>query len=154
MSLEAIYHFVPVSDELATAGQPSDSQLAEIAAAGYQAVINLGLLDPRYCLEDEAARVRELGMSYVHIPVNFQQPQWGDLQAFFGALDELSAKKVFVHCAANYRVSVFVSLYGQFKLGWSAEAADAHVRRLWDPDPVWRNFISHARQQLARQTAC
>ena len=148
MALTDIYHFVRVSDDLATAGQPSEDQLRETASAGFEVVINLGLLDPRYCLEDEAGLVRSLGMDYVHIPVDFQNPEQDDLQRFFRAMDETGGRKVFVHCAANYRVSSFVSLYGQARLGWSAEQAEKHVRRLWQPDETWRAFMKRARRQL------
>jgi hypothetical protein len=58
-------------------------------------------------------------------------------------------KKVFVHCAANYRVSSFIPLYGQAKLGWSLEQANAHIRRLWEPNEVWTAFIEEARLALA-----
>lgn len=148
MALTDIYHFVRVSDDLATAGQPSEEQLREAASAGFEVVINLGLLDPRYCLEDEAGLVRSLGMDYVHIPVDFQNPEQDDLQRFFQAMDGTGGKKVFVHCAANYRVSSFVSLYGQARMGWSAEQAEKHVMRLWQPDETWRAFMKRARRQL------
>ncbi len=148
MALTDIYHFVRVSDDLATAGQPSEEQLREAASAGFEVVINLGLLDPRYCLEDEAGLVRSLGMDYVHIPVDFQNPEQEDLQRFFQAMDGTGGKKVFVHCAANYRVSSFVSLYGQARMGWSAEQAEKHVMRLWQPDETWRAFMKRARRQL------
>lgn len=49
MPLTDIYNFVPVSDELATAGQPTEDQLLEVAREGFGVVVNLGLLDPRYC---------------------------------------------------------------------------------------------------------
>jgi hypothetical protein len=57
-------------------------------------------------------------------------------------------KKVFVHCAANYRASCFVSLYGQQQLGWSVDEAEAHMRRVWEPDETWIAFIDTARQVL------
>ena len=58
MPLGDIKNFVPVSDHLGTAGQPSEAQLRDVAAAGFAVVVNLGLLDPRYCLRDEAAPSR------------------------------------------------------------------------------------------------
>ena len=55
-----------VDAELATAGQPTEAQLAAIAADGYHTVINLALHDdPRYSLNDEAGLVQSLGMNYV-----------------------------------------------------------------------------------------
>jgi len=143
-----IYNFIEISEELSTAGQPSEEQLKGIAQEGYEVIINLGLLDPRYCIEDEAGLVNSLGLEYVHIPVNFQSPMMDDLKQFFKVLDQSKGKKVFVHCAANYRVSSFVSLYGQAKLGWSIEEADEYIHNVWEPDSVWAEFIKSARDHL------
>ena len=148
MAIEEIRNYVALSDELATGGQPSEEQVRRLAQAGFETVINLGLLDPRYCLEDEAGLVRSLGLEYQHIPVDFQAPTMEDLRQFFAAMQEAQGKRVFVHCAANYRVSSFVSLYGQAKLGWSSEQAAAHIRRLWEPNEVWAAFIERSQQEL------
>ena len=75
MSVGEIKNFVEVGAMIATGGQPSESQLTDVASAGYQVVINLGLLDPKYCLRDEAGLVAGLGMEYHHIPVVFADPE-------------------------------------------------------------------------------
>src|SRR5207248_5989469 len=80
-SLSDIYNFRQVSPDLASSGQPREHQLAAIAEAGYNVVINLALHnDPRYSLPDEAASVRALGLDYVHIPVQFGAPTESDLE--------------------------------------------------------------------------
>ena len=38
-TLESIVRYVPVSEALATAGQPSEEQLAAVAAAGFEVVV-------------------------------------------------------------------------------------------------------------------
>src|SRR5262245_20541165 len=121
MAIQGIKNFISVSPTLSTAGQPSEDQLREVARAGFEVVINLGLLDPRYCLADEGGVVESLGMKYHHIPVDFAAPQPRDLENFFNVMDASHHRNVFVHCAANYRVSTFVGLYGQARLGWSAD---------------------------------
>jgi protein tyrosine phosphatase (PTP) superfamily phosphohydrolase (DUF442 family) len=146
MALDDIKNFIAVSDHLGTAGQPSESQLREVADAGFEVVVNLGLLDPRYCLADEAGTVTSLGLEYHHIPVDFNAPQAGDLRQFLDAMDGARGKKVFVHCAANYRVSSFVALYGESRLGWTREDADAHIRRVWEPNETWARFLADARR--------
>jgi protein tyrosine phosphatase (PTP) superfamily phosphohydrolase (DUF442 family) len=143
-----IRNFVSVSDTLATAGQPTELQLQELKAAGFDAVINLGLLDPRYCLPDEAASVAALGMVYHHIPVIFHEPKADDFAAFRSAVQSLRDRKLFVHCAMNFRVSCFVALLGEAELGWTRAQANAHVQRLWEPDQVWSAFLTDMRRQL------
>src|SRR5215468_6736069 len=120
MAIDDIRNFVELSDHLATAGQPSEQHVRELASAGFEVIVNLGLLDPRYCLADEAGLTRSLGMAYHHIPVDFHAPQHQALGEFFRVMDASRGRSVFVHCAANYRVSSFVALYGQARLGWSA----------------------------------
>lgn len=144
-TLESITRYLPVSEALASAGQPSEAQLAAVAAAGFQVVVNLALHDdPRYSLKDEAATVAALGMEYVHIPVPFTSPAMADLTAFFCAMDAAGDRRVFVHCAHNKRVPVFIALYRIVRLGWSESTALAEMREVWQPDPSWERFIAQA----------
>jgi protein tyrosine phosphatase (PTP) superfamily phosphohydrolase (DUF442 family) len=149
MAIEDIRNFVPVSEDLTTGGQPSEQQVRELTGAGIEVVVNLGLLDPRYCLPDEAGLVRSLGMAYHHIPVDFKQPRVEELRTFVDVMDACRGKKVFVHCAANYRVSSFVALYGQLRLGWTADDANALVARVWEPTEAWQQFMDEARRALS-----
>src|SRR4029077_20273171 len=88
-------NFRALDDTLLTAGQPNEEQLADAARQGVKAVINLALHDdPRYSLRDEAGSVRELGMDYIHIPVQFTAPTEADLRAFFAAMDAHKNEKV------------------------------------------------------------
>jgi protein tyrosine phosphatase (PTP) superfamily phosphohydrolase (DUF442 family) len=148
-ALDEIRNFVLVEGRIGTAGQPSEAQLAAIAAAGYQRVINLGLLDPKYCLPDEAGLASTLGMAYQHIPVRFDAPALDDFAAFVTAMDAAGTDAgVFVHCAANYRVSAFVALWGELRLGWTRAKADQQASRFWQPNPVWQAFIAACRARF------
>jgi len=148
VALESIKNFVGVDVGLATAGQPSESELAEVAASGFEVVVNLGLLDPRYCLTDEAGTVRSLGLEYHHVPVDFQAPSVADFQRFRAVMAVSSGRRTFVHCAANYRVSCFVALYGEAELGWSRAEADAHVARVWAPNETWLALLRAVRDTM------
>lgn len=83
-SITTAYHFLELDARLATAGQPTESQLASAATAGFEVVINLAFHDnPRYSLKDEPGLVKSLGMEYTHIPVPFDAPSEAELSAFF-----------------------------------------------------------------------
>ena len=143
--LSGIYKFRAVDELLCTSGQPTVAQLQEIAAAGFKIVLNLALHDdPRYSLPDEAGTVRSLGMDYVHIPVQFSAPNKQDLAEFFTAMKAHEGQKVWVHCAANIRVSVFLGLYRVIEQRWEREIAFAQLRELWQPNEVWSAFIESA----------
>lgn len=138
-----IYNYRQAGPDLATSGQPREDQLAAIAAAGYDVIINLALHDdPRYSLRDEASSVTALGLKYIHIPVRFDAPKESDLAKFFDALERHKGSRVWVHCAANMRVTAFVGLYRRLRDGWSDERSFALLREIWQPDAVWSEFIA------------
>ncbi len=145
MSIEEIYNFIQVSDNLATSGQPTEEQMSEIASAGYKVVVNLALPTSENALKDEAATVRALGMDYHNIPVVWESPLLSDFERFVPLMDSLAEQKVFLHCVANYRASMFTALYAEKRWGWTRAQADAHIRRIWEPDKVWARFIKDVR---------
>ena len=142
--LKEIYNYLSLTESIATAGQPTEGQIAAIAENGYEVVINLGLADAEYALKDEGAMVRALGMQYIHLPVIWERPTKLDLERFFKVIKANQDKKVFIHCAANMRVSVFMALYRILRLGWSSEKAFEEVKRIWTPNDIWQMFIDES----------
>jgi protein tyrosine phosphatase (PTP) superfamily phosphohydrolase (DUF442 family) len=139
--LEEIYAFRRVGPELGTGGQPTAAQFRAIRAAGFEAVINLALPTSDNALANEGSVVTGLGMVYVHIPVDFKAPTAEDFRRFCGIMDTLSERRVFVHCAANMRVSAFVFLYRVLRQQVPAGEAERDLRAIWEPDGVWSDFI-------------
>ncbi len=148
MSIEDIYNYVKVDDRLITGGHPTAEQLRAVAAAGFTTVINLSTYNQGYSLEGEEEIVTSLGMAYTNIPVDWNNPTDDDFTAFEQAMKLRGDAPLFLHCAANYRVTAFYSLYARKYLGWSAEQAAAFRTQIWALDhyPPWDAFI-------ARQTA-
>ena len=146
--MNSVYNFHKVSALLACAGQPTESQVAAIAGDGYKAVINLGLADGKYALNNEAASVIGLGMEYYHIPVSFNNPQISELAAFIMLMYKCRDEKIFVHCAANYRASVFTGLY-LFATGTlNEDGLQEFIEGIWQPDPLWQLFIEEGLEWL------
>ncbi|HWZ04252.1 MAG TPA: sulfur transferase domain-containing protein, partial [Mucilaginibacter sp.] len=94
--MSSIYNFLQVSERLACSGQPREGQLPSIAADGYGVIINLGLADGKYALTNEATSVKQLGITYHHIPVQFDNPQSNELTAFFELMDQHKSDKTLV----------------------------------------------------------
>jgi protein tyrosine phosphatase (PTP) superfamily phosphohydrolase (DUF442 family) len=142
VGISDIYQYRQAAPDLATSGQPREEQLSLIAASGYEVVLNLALHDdPRYSLADEAASVRRLGLEYVHIPVPFDSPTQEHLTKFFEAMDARKGKRIWLHCAANLRVTAFIGLYRQLREGWPTDRAFELMNDVWKPNPVWEQFI-------------
>src|SRR5262245_37755800 len=106
-----IYNFRIIGDGLGTAGQPTESQFQAIRETGFEVVINPALPTSDNALANEGSVVTGLGMSYVHIPVDFKTPTAENFRAFCRVMEAFDGRRVFVHCAANKRVSAFVFLY-------------------------------------------
>lgn len=136
-----IHNFLQISDNLATAGRPTEDQLAMLQEAGYQFVVNLALPKQPSALPNEAEIVTDLGMEYLNIPVVFNNPTSDELDQMMDALDAHAGQKCFVHCIANYRVAAFVFLYRVLRLHVPQTEAEIQLRQIWQPDEVWANFI-------------
>jgi len=145
-SLDAIRDFLQLSPTLGTAGQPNAGQFHDIAAEGYQAVINLAISNSPDALANEADLVTGEGMEYIHIPVIWDAPTRENLEHFFAVMDAHKDQKVFVHCARNMRVSAFVFLYRVLRQGMPVETASEDMLQIWDPqeNAVWNAFVEAA----------
>jgi uncharacterized protein (TIGR01244 family) len=144
---ETIYNWHRLSPSLTTSGQPTEQQLASLPALGIGHIINLGLHTSEKALPDEAASVAALGMRYIHIPVDFQNPTEHDFAEFRAAFTTLGDAPVHVHCIANYRVSAFIYRYRREVLGMDEAIARVDLEEIWKPIPVWAAFIGYAAPQ-------
>jgi protein tyrosine phosphatase (PTP) superfamily phosphohydrolase (DUF442 family) len=139
--LSEICGFHAVSDKLGTAGQPTQAQFPMIRESGFKAVINLALPTSDNAIANEGSVVTSLGMSYVHIPVDFKAPTSQDFRAFCRVMEAFDDRPVFVHCAANMRVSAFVFLYRVMFRHIAVTEAERDLHAIWQPDEVWSRFI-------------
>ena len=150
MGIEDCLNYCRINERITTSGSVVADTLATLGAAGYDVVINLLPDESSYAVGGEAAIVAGQGVGYVYIPVDFATPSHEDFEAFVSAMDASEGKTVHVHCAANYRVSAFFSLYAMRKGWWSAPEADAHIGTIWNPPefPAWQDFIAAERARM------
>ncbi|MGL5359219.1 MAG: protein tyrosine phosphatase family protein [Shewanella sp.] len=132
--------------QLLSAGLPSAAQFTELKQAGVDVVINLMPDSNQGAHQDEAQLVRQAGMEYVYIPVDWQNPTLADVDAFFKAMEQHASKDVLVHCMLNYRASAFTYLY-QLKQGQKANMAETMAP--WGDElasyPKWQALLTEAR---------
>lgn len=141
-SISDIYNYLPITDTLATSGQPSAGQFELIKQAGYDVVINLAPSHADNAIDNEAGIAAQLGLRYVHIPVDFKQPTEQDFSEFCQAMQRSAKQKVWVHCAANMRVSAFIYKYRRDILGETEAIAAKDLDKIWQPYGVWKQFLS------------
>ena len=136
-----IRNFLRIDDRLATSGMPQPDDFAALRQAGFDVVINLALPTSDNALPNEGELVSAQGMTYVHIPVKFDAPQSEDFDRFTRVLDACAGQRVFVHCAANMRVSAFVFLH-RLSHRVDRATAESDLTKIWQPDGVWREFVN------------
>jgi protein tyrosine phosphatase (PTP) superfamily phosphohydrolase (DUF442 family) len=143
-ALEEIHSFIQISEKIATAGQPTAEQFAEIKAAGYEVVVNLAPPNATNAIANEKELVETQGMEYVYLPVVWEEPTLNDIDRFFNTLEVNSQRQVFVHCALNMRVSAFMYLYRRVQQRVSNEVAIEAMNQIWTPNDTWQAFIDQA----------
>ena len=109
--VEDITNFREYSSTFASAGQPSEKQLKVLQKDGYERIVYIAYSDHENSLDNEDRVVKELGMEYVHIPVEWSNPTKSDFYMFAGAMQGDADKKTLLHCQVNFRASAFSFLY-------------------------------------------
>ena len=138
-----ILNFHEMTDNIAIAGQPTVSQLAQVADAGYSVVVNLAMHDSDNAIPEEGSVTASLGMSYIHIPVPSDAPTSAHVRKFFNVMDAFDGEKVFVHCTVSGRVSAFMNRYMTLRKGASAEQATSPLLQRWLPamEEPWTSIM-------------
>lgn len=141
MALTDINAYMLLPQGIATSGQPTVEQFAEIKAAGYEGVINLAMPTSENWLADEAEVVAGLGMEYAPLPVLWDYPSLGDAEQFFELMMQYRDRPVWVHCALNMRVSAMMYLYHRIHRDMRDLEATQYLNKVWIPNGVWQNFM-------------
>ncbi|MEM9500215.1 MAG: protein tyrosine phosphatase family protein [Pseudomonadota bacterium] len=142
--IESIFNYVKISETLSTSGQPTEEQFGAIRDAGFEAVINLLPQEKENALKNEEEVVRGLGLDYTYIPVVFTGPTEEDFSRFAAAMRANERRQIWVHCAVNARVSVFVARYRTEILGEPVAQARAPIGQVWEPYGVWKAFLEQS----------
>jgi uncharacterized protein (TIGR01244 family) len=100
--------YASVGDDLFIAGQPTEKALRDLKAKGVTTVVNLRMPQEMTRIGfDEAALLKELGMTYVHIPLGGtpQNPYSPAALDQFASTLASANGKVLLHCTIAWRAS-------------------------------------------------
>ncbi len=125
----SIKNFLRVNEQICTGGQPSLEDLARLKAEGIRAVINLRR-PSEFNAEEEAAKAKELGLRYFHIPVNTAEPKDEQADEFLKVASDPQNRPAFIHCASANRVGAFWMIRRVLVDGWKMEDAEAEARKI------------------------
>ncbi|MGI9258284.1 MAG: protein tyrosine phosphatase family protein [Gammaproteobacteria bacterium] len=137
----AVNHVI-VHEKLHTAGQPDATQLSTLTDRGFGLVINLAPPSAQNAVHNEGQLVTEHGITYVNIPVVWQNPSYDDFALFSAVMEEAGERQVLVHCMVNARASMFTFLYQAVHVGVPVDEAYDVVEQVWTPEEAeqWVEF--------------
>ena len=124
---------IDYSPSLTTSGQPTEGELALIASAGFGRVIFLAFTNHPKPVAHEDDIVRDQGLQFIHIPVDWESPSPADFAAFVAMMQTFGSGKTLVCCEVNHRASVFGFLY-QVLYGADIDEAMSLMHSIWVPN--------------------
>lgn len=140
-ALAEIINYRLYSPQFSSAGQPSAAQLELVASAGFKRVIYLAFSDDSTAIDKEDRVVKQQGMDYVQIPVDFDKPTLDDFEDFAAVLNRDPQKRTLLHCQINLRAATFSFLYRVIYTGVPMVQAKQDLDSIWQPDRVWYRFL-------------
>jgi uncharacterized protein (TIGR01244 family) len=133
--------YAHIGDDMFIAGQPTEAGLRELKAQGVTTIVNLRTPPEMAKVNfDEAAFAKELGMTYVYLPVRgdtvFPYAP-GTVTRFAEAVSQAKGR-VLLHCTVAWRASHLWAAYLIAARHVEVEAALANAREinLDDADPM------------------
>ena len=132
---------IDYSPALTTSGQPTEAELALIASAGYDRVVFLAFSNHPKAVAHEDDIVRNLGLQFIHIPVEWESPSPADFVAFAAVMQTHGSSRTLVHCEVNFRASVFGFLYQVLFAGADVDESLSQMQSIWVPNDTWEAFI-------------
>ena len=138
---DEVINYVAYDDTLSSGGALTADALKRLHADGLERVIFLAYSDQKRSLENADRVVDELGMDYIHIPVQWGAPDAGHFALFAGVMQAAPEQKTLVHCQANFRASAFSMLYRVIYDDVPLAEAKADMNAVWTPDETWTEFV-------------
>jgi uncharacterized protein (TIGR01244 family) len=122
--IAGISTFAQVESTIACGGSTTPDAIREIKRLGFKTVVNLRLASEQGALVDEeGAIVRSLGMTYIHLPFNIQNPDPKLVANFMAAVAGPENTPAYVHCAAGGRAAALWMIKRVKADGWTQERA-------------------------------
>jgi uncharacterized protein (TIGR01244 family) len=129
MERPGITNFTKVDAVVACGGATETAALEGLKNDGFKAVINLRQAsEPGANLEENQARAKALGLTYIHIPFNAQKPDDKVVDEFLAAVSNKANHPVYIHCGGAVRVGAVWLVKRVVQDGWPVEKAMEEAR--------------------------
>ena len=135
----SIKNFFRVNEQICTGGQPTMEELEKLKAEGVKAVINLRM-PAEFNAEEEAAKAKELGLRYFHIPFDTNSPKDEAVDQFLKVMADKENRPAFIHCTTANRVGGFWMIRRVLVDAWTLEKAEEEAKKIGLHNPKTREF--------------
>ena len=126
-----IVNFSKVDAVVACGGATETSALEGLAKDGFKSVINLRqATEANANIEQNAAKAKELGLKYIHIPFNTQKLDPAVIDKFLAAVADKSNQPAYVHCGSASRVGSVWLAKRVVQDGWTVEKATEEAKAI------------------------
>jgi len=126
-----IVNFSRVDAVVACGGATDTAALDGLAKDGFKSVINLRQATENNAnIEQNTAKAKELGLKYIHIPFNAQQPDPKVVDQFLAAIADKSNQPAYVHCGSASRVGSVWLVKRVLQDGWTVEKATEEAKAI------------------------
>ena len=153
-NLAEITNFRQYSATFASAGQPTREQFQSVADNGFERVVYIAFTNNQNALPDADLVVKGLGMEYMQIPVDFNDPRPSEYYAFADSMARNEGRKTLLHCQVNARATAFSFLYRVLNEDIPIADAKADMNTVWQPNETWRDFIFEVLDQNGINPNC
>jgi len=139
--IEEIVNYHKYNEKLAAGGQPTAEQLEALKNEGYEVIVNISTPSARNFLHREHSEVENLGMYYVHFPVDCSALDPVHYSTFSGIMKGISGRKVFVHCGGNIKSSNLIHMYHVLEEGMDERISFETLLKIQEPEEKWNNYF-------------
>lgn len=149
-SMRKLKNYVPISENLHTCGQITGEALDMLKKEGVGAIISVNAEDFG-AIENLKRQARGMGISFMNVPVSWEEPTIKSLEDFFDAMDQNKDAEILVHCQLNWRASAFVYLYRTIRLKEPKKEASKALKKIWNPEKyeAWDAFFKTAEKHFS-----
>ncbi|WP_336038820.1 protein tyrosine phosphatase family protein [Acinetobacter calcoaceticus] len=153
-SLAQIPNFSVIHEHLFSSAQPSIEQLKLIKEYGCNIVINLALSNAPNHIENEDRICLDIGLNYIHIPIDWETPSAEQCLLVLDLIDHLVQNEiVWIHCTKNDRSSCLMYVYRQFYMNMDMPTSQDLLHETWEPNETWTGLIHSITLQLQGRKA-
>lgn len=131
-----VTNFTRVDATVACGGATEVATLDLLKKDGFKSVINLRMAsEPGVNLEQNQAKAKELGLTYVHIPFSGGTPDPKVIDTFLATIADKANQPAYVHCGSAQRVGAVWLAKRVIQDNYSIEKAtnEAHAIGLSNP---------------------